>query len=194
MPGLSAPTLSPSPSARAPDTRGGLERVAGVDRAWIRVGHRRQQAKHPHGGEDILALGAAAVVAAQRDVDTRTMKIENRSNPALELEIADRVVDHARPGVRDLRDMAGRQPDAVNDAQSLVHQPRARELVDERTGRVQRCRGGLHARLVDVGEDRQAVLRETGRRSPRAARQSTAGDRKELAPMSGVRSGLSPTV
>ena len=71
-------------------------------------------------------------------------------------------MDHACTGVRDLRDMGWGKPDAMHDAEPVVHQPRARELVDESAGRIHLRRGSLHAGLIDVGQDRQAVL--TGKR------------------------------
>jgi hypothetical protein len=90
--------------------------VSGSYGPRIRLGHRWQQTEHPHGSKNILAFGAAAVVTAEGDVDPRTIKIENRSNPAFELEIADGVMDDTRASVCDLRDLARRQPDAMHDA------------------------------------------------------------------------------
>jgi hypothetical protein len=55
-----------------------------------------------------LGLGAAAVVAAEGNVNPRTIEIENRGNPALELEIADRVMDDACTGLGDVRNIARR--------------------------------------------------------------------------------------
>ena len=96
MPGLSAPILPARPTARAPRQRRGLERVGGVDRMRLRIGHGGQQAQHPHGDEDVLRLGATVVVAAERDLDAGAMQIENRRDAALELQIADRIVHDTR--------------------------------------------------------------------------------------------------
>ena len=106
IPGLIAPSLSRRPDRSRSGQRCGLQRIAGVDRTGLRVGHSRQQAQQSHGDEDILRLGATVVVAAQRDLDTSTVKVKDRRDAALELEVAHRIVHDARSCFGELRDIS----------------------------------------------------------------------------------------
>ena len=132
MPGLSAPTCAVEADGLGAGQRRGLERIGGVDRMRLRIGHGGQQAQHPHGDEDVLRLGATVVVAAERDLDAGAVQIEDRRDAALELEIADRVVHHAGAGLREHGDVARGEPDAVHEIEPLVHQPGVRQQVEQR--------------------------------------------------------------
>ena len=112
-------------TAFAPESVADLERQRRADRMRLGAGDGGEEAKHPHGDEDVLRLGATVVVAAERHLDARLVQIEDRRSAALELEIAHRVVHDAGAGLAQHVDIAGREPDAVHEIEPLVEQARA---------------------------------------------------------------------
>src|SRR5262249_22603615 len=127
-------------------------------RTGLRVSDRRQQAQQPHGDEDVLRFGATVVVAAKCDVDSGAMEVEDGRDAALELEVADRIVNDARARLRDLSNFTRSEPDAVHDAELLGQEASARQRIEERrTGGLPPRRGRLNARLIDVSEDGKMV-------------------------------------
>ena len=116
--------------------------------------------------EDVLRVPAAAIVAAKRHVHSRPVQVEDRRGAALELEIADWIVHDARARAGDPRNLLGREPDAVDDAQPFGHQAGLFQDTEQRTAMPGKCPAGrrrLHPGFVDMRQHRQSALFREGR-------------------------------
>jgi len=109
-----------------------------------------------------LAVTAAAIVAAERDIDAGLQCGMHWRHSALQLEIADGIVRDAGPMLGRQRDLARHQPDTMSDRGSRHRQPYFGEIPNHRAPMIAINRTGLsrlRLRLVDMGEDRQRAPR-----------------------------------
>src|SRR5262249_39750985 len=141
--------------------RGMAQNLVRKARTRLRLADGSGEAKHLRCLEHALHVATAAVVAAQPETHARLSHVVNRSDAALELEVAELVKHDAGIGGRHAIDLLAGDPDAVDNVEPGSEQTYVVHVADQRAVMVreQLTRNeGLPACLVDVGVDGKIIF------------------------------------
>ena len=120
--GLQLADLAGQPDRPRAADGGSVDRVASEHAGRLAIHALRQQRIHLHRLEQVLAIAAAAIVAAEREIDARAFEIEQRRCAVLELQVGERVMHHAGADPGQFVDLRPRQINAVRQRRAMREQ------------------------------------------------------------------------